>query len=322
MTLDHFERERADGWQRLEAALATARGKPERLGAAGVLELGGLYRAAAADLATARRLFPGDPLTRRLEALVVRARQVVYADVGRRRSPGAFFARDYWRLVSERRTALVIAAALFLGATVAALVWGILDPDAAAGVVPGAFIDGADPPRGDRGLSTAQSAAFSSQIFTNNIQVTFLAFAAGLLFAVGGAVLLIYNGVIFGSVLGVAAANGNLDQILRLVVAHGVLELSCIVVAGAAGLRMGWALVDPGPLTRKAALATQARPAMAVVLGTAPWLVVAGLTEGYVSPAGWGGAGPYVVGFGLGGAYWGLLLWRGRRRRVAGRAAH
>jgi uncharacterized membrane protein SpoIIM required for sporulation len=320
MTLDHFERERADGWQRLEAALATARGKPERLGAAGVLELGGLYRAAAADLATARRLFPGDPLTRRLEALVVRARQVVYADVGRRRSPGAFFARDYWRLVSERRTALVIAAALFLGATVAALVWGILDPDAAAGVVPGAFIDGADPPRGDRGLSTAQSAAFSSQIFTNNIQVTFLAFAAGLLFAVGGAVLLIYNGVIFGSVLGVAAANGNLDQILRLVVAHGVLELSCIVVAGAAGLRMGWALVDPGPLTRKAALATQARPAMAVVLGTAPWLVVAGLTEGYVSPAGWGGAGPYVVGFGLGGAYWGLLLWRGRRRRAVATA--
>jgi uncharacterized membrane protein SpoIIM required for sporulation len=83
---------------------------------------------------------------------------------------------------------------------------------------------------------------------------------------------------------------------------------------------MGWALVDPGPLTRRAALATQARPAMAVVLGTAPWLVVAGLTEGYVSPAGWGGAGPYVVGFGLGGAYWGLLLWRGRRRRAVATA--
>ena len=141
--------------------------------------------------------------------------------------------------------ALAVSATLFLGGTAFALVWGILDPDAAAGLVPGVFIDGADPPRGDRGLTAAQSASFSSQIFTNNIQVTFLAFAAGLLFAVGGAFLLVYNGLIFGAVLGVAAAHGNLDQVLRLVVAHGVLELSCIVVAGAAGLRMGWALVSP-----------------------------------------------------------------------------
>jgi uncharacterized membrane protein SpoIIM required for sporulation len=319
MTLERFERERAAGWDALEATLGRAKGRPERLGAAGVLELGGLYRSAAADLALARRLFPGDPLTRRLEALVLRARQVVYADVGRTRAPARFFSETYWRLVRDRRLALAVAGTLFFGATAFALVWGILDPDAAAGLVPGAFIDGADPPRGDRGLTTAQSASFSSQIFTNNIQVTFMAFAAGLLFAVGGALLLVYNGLIFGAVLGVAAANGNLGQLLRLVVAHGVLELSCIVVAGAAGLRMGWALVAPGRLTRGAALAAQARPAMAVVLGTAPWLVVAGVVEGYVSPAGWGGAGPYAVGLGLGGAYWGLVVWRARAE--PGRAA-
>jgi uncharacterized membrane protein SpoIIM required for sporulation len=313
VTIERFERERAGAWARLDAALSRARGRPERLGAAGVLELGGLYRAAAADLALARRLFPGDPLTARLEGLVLRARQAVYADVGARRSPRAFLSRGYWRLVADRRRALALAATLFFGATAFALVWGILDPDAAAGLVPGAFIDGADPPRGDRGLTAAQSAGFSSQIFTNNIKVTFLAFGAGLVFAVGGALLLVYNGLILGAVLGVAAANGNLGPVLRLVVAHGVLELSCIVVAGAAGLRMGWALVEPGRLTRRAALAAQARPAMAVVLGTAPWLVVAGLVEGYVSPAGWGGAAPYAVGLGLGALYWGLVLARGRR---------
>jgi uncharacterized membrane protein SpoIIM required for sporulation len=311
--LARFEQERAAGWGALEERLARARGRPERLGAAGVLELGGLYRAAAADLAVARRLFPGDPLTARLEALVVRGRQAVYADLGARRSPRAFLSRGYWRLVAGRRLALAIAATFFFGAAAFALVWGLLDPDAAAGLVPGAFIDGADPPRGDRGLTASESAAFSSQLFTNNIRVTFLAFGAGLLFAVGGALLLAYNGLIFGAVLGVAGANGNLDQVLALVVAHGVLELSCIVVAGAAGLRMGWALIEPGRHTRRTALARQARPAMAVVLGTAPWLIVAGLTEGYVSPAGWGGAGPYVVGLGLGGLFWGLVVWRGRR---------
>jgi uncharacterized membrane protein SpoIIM required for sporulation len=313
MTLDRFERERSAGWRALEAALARAGGRPERLGAEGVLALGGLYRAAAADLALARRLFPGDPLTARLEALVVRARGVVYADAGGRRSVVAFATRGYWRLVADRRLALGVAAALLFGGALFAFVWGWADPDAAAGLVPGQFIDGADPPRGDRGLSAADSAAFSSEIFTNNIRVTLMSFAAGLLFAVGGAFLLLYNGLILGAVLGVAAANGNLGQLVRLVVAHGVLELSCIVVAGAAGLRMGWALVAPGPLTRRAALAHAARPGMAVVLGTAPWLVVAGLVEGFVSPAGWSGAGPYVVGLGLGFLYWSLVALRGGR---------
>jgi uncharacterized membrane protein SpoIIM required for sporulation len=318
VTLERFARERGADWRALEDALARARGRPERLGAEGVLELGRLYRAAAADVALARRLFPADPLTGRLEALLARARQAVYADAGRRRAPGAFVTQGYWRLVADRRLALAVAAVLFFGAAGFALVWGIVDPDAAAGLVPGAFIDGADPPRADRGLTATQSAAFSSQIFTNNIQVTLLSFAAGLLFAVGGALLLLYNGLILGAVLGVAAANGNLAQVVRLVVAHGVLELSCIVVAAAAGMRMGWALVDPGRRTRGAALAAQARPAMAVILGTAPWLVVAGLVEGYISPAGWGGAGPYVVGLGLGGLYWGLVLWRGRLRGAGG----
>jgi uncharacterized membrane protein SpoIIM required for sporulation len=318
MTLDRFERERAAGWGALERSLDAARGRPERLGADGVLALGALYRGAAADLALARRLFPGDPLTVRLEALVVRARAVVYADVGRRQAPWAFVKTGYWRLVADRKMVVLLAAALMFGGALFAFVWGWADPDAASGLVPGDFINGADPPHGSRGLSTSESAAFSSQIFTNNIQVTFLSFAAGLLFAVGGAYLLVYNGLILGAVLGVAAANGHAGQVLRLIVAHGVLELSCIVVAAAAGLQLGWALVSPGPLRRRDALAAAARPAMAIVLGTAPWLVVAGLVEGYVSPAGWGGAGPFVVGIGLGLLYWSLVVWRGRahsRRR-------
>jgi uncharacterized membrane protein SpoIIM required for sporulation len=314
MTLDRFERERAAGWGALEAALTRSRGRPERLGHDGVLELGALYRGAAADLALARRLFPGDPLTARLETLVIRARAVVYADVGRRRAPWDFIVNGYWRLIAERKMVVLLAAVLMFGGAVFAFVWGWSDPDAAAGLVPGDFINGADPPRGSRGLSASESAAFSSQIFTNNIQVTLQSFAAGLLFAVGGAFMLVYNGLILGAVLGVAAANGNAGQVLRLIVAHGVLELSCIVVAAAAGLQIGWALVSPGPLRRRDAVAAQARPAMAMVLGTAPWLVVAGLVEGYVSPAGFGGAAPYLVGLGLGGLYWGLVVWRGRRR--------
>jgi uncharacterized membrane protein SpoIIM required for sporulation len=152
----------------------------------------------------------------------------------------------------------------------------------------------------------------STEIFTNNIQVTFMAFAAGILLSVGTAVLLVYNGVLFGVVGGLAISAGNGRVFFELVSAHGVLELSCIVVASAAGMRIGWALVDPGRRRRAQALVEESRRSIAIVLGTAPWLVVAGLVEGFVTPTGLTLAGALVIGGSLGALYWALLLWRGR----------
>ena len=77
-TLDEFVAERAPVWNELEQLVDTAGSKPSRLGADGVRRLGTTYRAAAADLAIARRQFPGDPLLGRLERLVLRARTAVY----------------------------------------------------------------------------------------------------------------------------------------------------------------------------------------------------------------------------------------------------
>jgi uncharacterized membrane protein SpoIIM required for sporulation len=91
-----------------------------------------------------------------------------------------------------------------------------------------------------------------------------------------------------------------------------VLELSCIVVAGAAGLRMGWALIDPGRISRSTALVAEARQAAELAIGTAPWLVLAGLVEGFVTPSGLGVPGALVVGFSLGVLYWALVMVRGR----------
>ncbi len=86
LSAERFEAERARAWGELDAMLRLAGDRPERLGAAGVRRLGELYRAAAADLAFARRRYPGDPLVARLEALVLRARATVYARAGRRAS--------------------------------------------------------------------------------------------------------------------------------------------------------------------------------------------------------------------------------------------
>jgi uncharacterized membrane protein SpoIIM required for sporulation len=311
VTLSRFLEDRTPSWDALEALLRRAGSRPERLGADGVLQLGAAYRAAAADLAHARRAYPGDPVVGRLELLVRRARALVYARSGPRRSARSFVTRDYWVLTRGLGRWLAVAAAALLGTALLVGVWAALDPSVAASLVPGDFIDGAAPPVGDRGLGSSESAAFSSQLFTNNIRVTFMAFVAGLLCVVPGVLIVAYNGAILGAVLGVAAANDNLGAVLRLVVAHGVLELSCIVVAAAAGMAVGWAVVDPGDRPRRTAVRDVARPTILVVLGTMPVLVLCGVVEGFVSPAGWSAVAVTVLGLGLGGAYWTLVAWRG-----------
>jgi uncharacterized membrane protein SpoIIM required for sporulation len=99
---------------------------------------------------------------------------------------------------------------------------------------------------------------------------------------------------------------------VRFVLPHGLLELSCIVIACLAGLRLGWAIVDPGTLTRGASLRREARGSMEIVLGTMPWLVVAGITEGFVSPRHPSLPVAAVVGVTLAGIYWTLVTVRGR----------
>jgi uncharacterized membrane protein SpoIIM required for sporulation len=316
--LDRFVEEREAGWTSLRSLLDDAGTKPERIGPLRLCRLGSLYRAAAADLAFARRAYPHDPVTRRLERLVIDARQIVYSDAGPRRSLREFLSHGYWRRVRERPWALAAALLMLFGPMALATVWAIDDPAAAIGVVPAQFQGAADPGGGGGGtLGASDEAALSSEIFTNNIRVTFLAIAGGILAGLGTAAVTIFNGGFIGAILGLTIENGSSSELLRLVLPHGVLELSCIAVAACAGLRIGWALIDPGYLTRGQSLRREARPAMELVLGTMPWLVLAGLVEGFVT-GDLGLAGAAFVGGGLGALYWGLVIWRGGSQAGAG----
>ncbi|HEX4778888.1 MAG TPA: stage II sporulation protein M, partial [Acidimicrobiia bacterium] len=80
----------------------------------------------------------------------------------------------------------------------------------------------------------------------------------------------------------------------------------------AAGMRMGWALVAPGLRRRRDALVAEARPAAEMALGTAACLVVTGIVEGSLSTSGIGLVPAIVFGVVLGGAFWTMVLWRGR----------
>jgi uncharacterized membrane protein SpoIIM required for sporulation len=311
MRLDRFVAAREPAWAELEALVARAGTRPDKLGPAGVLRLGALYRRAAADLSLARRAFPGDPVEQRLETLVLRSRQLVYG-AAPKAAVWEFFSRGYWRRVAEKPAALAVAAALMFVPMALAAVWALDDPAAALGLVPSQFQGAADPGTGPGSLSGSEQAGLASQIFTNNIRVGLLAIAGGVLVGLGTAAVLIYNGMFIGAIGGLAGGNGATEPFFTLVVPHGVLELSCIVVTAAAGLRLGWAIVEPGPRTRVESARREARPAMAMVLGTIPWFVAAGLVEGFVTGSLPGLFSALAVGLTMGAAYWALVLTRGR----------
>ena len=110
--------------------------------------------------------------------------------------------------------------------------------------------------------------------------------------------VVVYNGMILGAVAGGAIAAGNGAGFAEFVTAHGVIELSCIAVAATAGLRMGYAIVAPGPRTRGRALARRRAPAITMVLGTIPWVILAGIIEGFVTRAGFGLVPGAILGVG------------------------
>lgn len=315
MNLDAFVGARRDAWDELDGLAGAARGRPERLGPERVRRLGALYRAAAADLAYARRRWPGDPVVDRLEGLVVRSRALVYGSDVRRGSVVAFVTLGYWRRIAERPRFLVISALLLAAPAVAAGLWGFGDPAGAVGFVPAPYRSIVEPRAGgDLGIAAGDQAAFSALIFTNNIRVGFVAFAGGMTAGIATAMVLAFNGALLGAVAGLAASAGNGAVLVELVAPHGLLEMSCIVVAGAAGLRVGWALVDPGRAGRLEALRREAVPAVEMAVGTALWLVVAGLVEGFVTPAGIGLEAAIVIGTALAALYWALVAIRGRPR--------
>lgn len=309
MKLPEFIESGTARWDDLRGLLA----RRKRLGADEVLRLASRYREATADLAAARRRFPTDPVRTDLERLVAEARSVVYAGSGRRTGVVGFFADTYWALIVERARPLALAALLLVVPGLAGALWAATDPQTLAGLLPPEFLWVASAESTDQGYGAAGLVGFSTYVLTNNIRVALTAFALGVTLGLGTAWILVQNGLILGAVTGLAIGAGNGAVFTAAVIAHGILELSCIVVAGAAGLSLGRAILRPGRQRRRDALGREAVVAVQLALGTAAWLVLAGFVEGFVSRTGLSWLPTTVIGMLLGGAFWGLVWWRGRR---------
>lgn len=209
---------------------------------------------------------------------------------------GAFFWTDFARRVRRARGYLLLSAALLFVPAMIGFLAAWLDPTLREALVPDRLRQVMAGGQTWTEIEPALRPAMATLIFTNNIRVAFLAFAGGVLFGLGTLYVLLSNGLLLGAVLGAAHYYGVAPLLWAFISPHGYLELTCIAIAGAAGLMLGDALLRPGLLRRRDALARAARGSIELVVGAGPVLIVAGLLEGYVSPSDLPLAGRLVIG--------------------------
>jgi uncharacterized membrane protein SpoIIM required for sporulation len=289
MAPDEFIARKKPAWERLTALLDRSGAGLDALSAAELQELGRLYRQATSDLAVARRDFAQHPVSVYLNGLVARGHGAIYREGGGGpRQILTFFTHTFPQAFRATWGHTLAAFLMFFLPALAAFIVTYRNPGLAAILLPGSepIIEAIE--AGEEWwlrINEEGRASSAAQIMTNNIGVAIRAFAGGVLFGVYTLYILAFNGLLMGVVAGAAQRFGFADNLWGFVAAHGVLELSVIFIAGGAGLQIGWALLRPGLLTRRAALVVAARRAVLLLLGCVPIFVLAGLIEGFISPA-------------------------------------
>jgi uncharacterized membrane protein SpoIIM required for sporulation len=281
--LDSYIQAHRPEWSRLEQA--TAGGSRALAARPGddISETVRLYLRASSHLAEVQTRYHDPGLERYLNSLVARSHGVIYGGtVSSGRSFLRFFLTRY-RAVFRRTIPFVLAIAALMAVVLLAMdLWVATSREAQVGLLPPAARQ-AMRDAGGVGPGDTGSAALSALIFQNNVQVAFLAFALGITFGVGTIWVITTNAVFIGLLAGGFQAAGQGWTFWALVLPHGFLELTAICIAGGAGLRVGWAMIDPGDRPRVTALGEEARDAVLLILGVIPAFAVAAVIEGFVT---------------------------------------
>jgi uncharacterized membrane protein SpoIIM required for sporulation len=283
MDADAFAAAHRAEWNRLAALVRRRR----RLSGDEIDELVAGYQAAATHLSLLRSSGRDPALTARLSVLLGRARAAI---------TGA--QTPAWRVVGEFAVVSFPAMAYrarwwWLGTTVASLAFAL---------VVGRWI-AASPAVQSSLLSHSQVASlvnhqfrdyysqntplsFASQVWTNNVVAAAEALILGAFFGIGTILVLLENMLNLGIDGGLMIGHGRGTEFFVLILPHGMLELSAVFLAAAAGLRLGWAIIDPGPRRRGQALAEEGRATVTIALGLVAVLAVSGVIEAFVTPSG------------------------------------
>jgi len=287
-----FRAEREADWRRLDTLLTKAEaGGAGRLRRDELLEIPLLYRQALSSLSVARAISLDQSLVAYLESLCTRAYFFVYG--ARARLPerlARFFLRDWPAAVQALWRETVVAFLISAIATVVAYVLVRRDGDWFYSFVQAEMASGRDPMATtaslratlyDRPTAAEGLSALSTFLFTHNAQIALFAFALGFAFCLPTAALMVLNGGMLGAFLALFVSRGLGFEATGWLMIHGTTELFAIVLSGAAGFSIGWAVAFPGERSRVDAASEAGRRAATAMVGVVVMLFVAGLLEGF-----------------------------------------
>jgi uncharacterized membrane protein SpoIIM required for sporulation len=276
-----LRKSRAD-WSRLEAFAA-------RLGSLDskeLLEFISLYRKATSDLARARTLGARSDVVDYLNQLVGRIHFQVYTTPGWSSRRFLRFFTHWLPQTFRRCKAHVIAATLLLVLpAVAGYIAVGADPALIRVFAPPQFVELIDRYGTIEQRGPGEMSAYTSFYIVNNVTVSFLTFTSGLLLGLGSFYNLVKNGAILGAMLAAVGQAGATRPFVSFISAHGGIEMFAIVLAGAAGLRIGTAMINPGEVSRARALVEAGRDAGTIMFGVVLMLLIAAVVEAWISPS-------------------------------------
>lgn len=242
-----------------------------------------LYQSVCGHLSIARTRYGNTSTVEYLNSLVARAHQTIYVSKPKDFSRIIrFFKTGFPCLLKKELPLFLISTGIFILSFLFSFLTVLYREDYALSFVPAEY---ANAIKNSDGSAAAFNYAIASvAIFTNNIQVGITAFALGITFGVGTVYVLAYNGMLIGALSAIAVNAGTGYTYWSLILPHGVPELFCIFVCGAAGLAIAQSMIFPGLNSRRKSFSLGGKKALMMLLGTIPLFILAGITEGFFTP--------------------------------------
>jgi uncharacterized membrane protein SpoIIM required for sporulation len=313
--VDAFAAAHQAEWDRLDYLIRRRR----RLSGGEVDELVTSYQRVATQLSALRTAGQDQALQARLATTVARARSAVTgAHTPAWRSVGVFAAVSFPAMAWRARWWWLGTAAGSLAVAFLVGWWIARSPAVQASLLPRAEAAKLVNHQFRDYYSQYAATSFAARVWTNNAVVAAEALISGILLGIPTVLVLLDNAVNIGVDGGLMIGHGKGVEFFALILPHGMLELSAVFLAAAAGLRLGWMVIDPGPRPRSQALAEEGRSTITIALGLVVVLLVSGVIEAFVTPS----PLPTWARIGIGGcaeaAFLGYVVVLGRRAAAAG----